>query len=689
MAIAERYHAYLDHFGPTVTLEEFHGSGAADLVALRHDVDHDLDVALEMAFWEHDRGVRSSYFLLHSSPYWDDDRFDDKVLQIQDFGHEIGLHHNVLTEWVRGETDDVEARLAEHVGRLRELGIRLRGAAAHGDKACYEHGFANYWCFEELRPLDPVSFEGARSAEGVAETDERFQLAYPSDHLLRRPDGATFKLWSVSMGALGLDYEAVRTAYDSYFTDSGGEWKRSADPLTVDLSRGRHQVLVHPEYWQDDAKRIWFFLSTARSGSRWLAEMLDRATPALARHEFTLNHDPTDTDRAEKRTGAGFARLVDDRDEARRLLIQARTWIEEQPGDYAEANVYLAHVLPELREVFPDATLVHLHRTPRVVARSLLSRDWYDTPEDDRHPPIPVPGWETMDQLGKVAWYIRWVNEALLDLGLARIPIEDVTARPEALMAALRDVGLPFYPRLAGDTFYEIVNAQRGAAVPAWEDWPRTWQSQFNDVIRPVRPRLGYVPPGQRGHVVNLARRIARRVSRLFRRWTPPPVVTEEIETIAEIDFRVDDFPVTAVGCNAESDTRGLVVTPEGGRHAHVVFGGPAWQRARSDEGWQARFGAWYRGDLALALPEGGTVTVFCLQYDDQGRQIARRNLGVVRRSQQIHFAFSVRADAARFALALQMPQDDLPARAVVELLGLEQVGRYTMTGRSVDRAAS
>ena len=83
----------------------------ADVIALRHDIDHDLDLALEMAHHEHERGIRATYFLLHTCDYWNDPRFTQKCAQLQDYGHEIGLHLNLLTEWFQGQRETLDSRL--------------------------------------------------------------------------------------------------------------------------------------------------------------------------------------------------------------------------------------------------------------------------------------------------------------------------------------------------------------------------------------------------------------------------------------------------------------------------------------------------------------------------------------------------------------------------------------------------
>ena len=65
MSISKEYFKYLKHIGSSVTLSEFHAKPRIkDLIALRHDVDHDLDIALEMSYWEHKLGFKSTYFVL-------------------------------------------------------------------------------------------------------------------------------------------------------------------------------------------------------------------------------------------------------------------------------------------------------------------------------------------------------------------------------------------------------------------------------------------------------------------------------------------------------------------------------------------------------------------------------------------------------------------------------------------------
>lgn len=217
-----------------------------NMIALRHDIDHDLDLALEMAHYEHERGIRATYFLLHTNEYWDDARFLLKCRQLQEYSHEIGLHLNVLTQWMQGECDDVDNHIRDLLTHLRSSGLEIVGTSAHGDSACYSHSFINYWIWKELRSNDPASTEGKMYAEGIKVDDANWQVQYPADHQIIRDDKSKLMLWQSSLSAHGLTYDAVHVPHTNYWSDTGGKWTRTGDLLKENLKTGDHQILVHP-----------------------------------------------------------------------------------------------------------------------------------------------------------------------------------------------------------------------------------------------------------------------------------------------------------------------------------------------------------------------------------------------------------------------------------------------------------
>jgi len=241
-----------------VAMEDVHdGERAPNVIALRHDCDagHSLQTAVKMARWEHDRGYRSTYYLLHSSPYWTAREFPDLVERISLFGHEIGIHANGIAEAFRtGEHPD--AILERALDRLRGLGHKVRGTAGHGDPLCrrdrmeHEEWFANDEQFLECAQM--------RKRE-------------PTRELSR--GATTITLWPRPLGDFGLEYEALCCALPYHWrcSDSGGRWmdpgfeetaERFASQADVTVppaatgDRRQLHLLIHPDWWAASFPRV-------------------------------------------------------------------------------------------------------------------------------------------------------------------------------------------------------------------------------------------------------------------------------------------------------------------------------------------------------------------------------------------------------------------------------------------------
>ena len=80
-----------------------------NLVFVRHDIDVDIDTAIKMAKIEEEHGIRSTYFALcnpdvaiNGMYFEGEDNIAEsleKLKQIQDMGHEIGIHHNLIGDY--------------------------------------------------------------------------------------------------------------------------------------------------------------------------------------------------------------------------------------------------------------------------------------------------------------------------------------------------------------------------------------------------------------------------------------------------------------------------------------------------------------------------------------------------------------------------------------------------------------
>lgn len=689
MALREELFAYLDRFGRTVPVRDLHQrSDARAMVALRHDVDYDLDAALELAFHEAARGCRASFFLLHTASYWNDPQLAEKCLQLQDFGHEVGIHLNLLPQWIAGEIDDPGARLPEILAPLRAAGVEISGVSSHGARECYQHGVINYWIFRELRPERPEATEDCRTAEGPLATGDDKPIPYPRSHRLTRPDGTVLPLWSVSLTDVGLDYEAFHVHHDLYFSDSGGRWKRTPDPMAHPLE-GRVQVLMHPIYWRG-AQRFFFFLGMARSGSAWLANFLDRATNVTARHEFLLNHRFRDGRlTAVKHTGWGFSALAADDQTVSGLLRGGRAFFESQAGDQAEVNVYLDRFLRPLRKIFPEALVVHLHRDPCHVVRSLLDRGWYATPGDPRHPPADdVLGWENLSQFEKACWAIRRTLETLLAATPHRLRFERMVKDPEYLASRLGELGIVTYPRLAAAEHGKVINASSARSVAKPEKWGPELVAHYRQICGPVARRLGYpTDPTEaswsarlRGWfpLFDVLLQGARRFLRPRPSWVDPYLLSVpggEVETIAELYFGPSADRVTAPGLDVKSEDGGLRLHRSSEGHGHLLFAGGTWHRAQAGTGWRAAVGSYYRGEVEVKCAPDGQSVIFCLSYADTGELASKQLVAVLTAAQdEVPFSFRVRSDMDKFNLALYFDAETSPSWLRLTRLRLERV---------------
>ena len=227
------------------------GNHDARAIGMRHDVDawHALATAVRLAEWEADRGYRSTYYVLHTSPYWGSPGFADSLYQIAAAGHEIGIHSNALAESLRtGRDPDLILEVA--IRTLRNLGFAVRGVAGHGDPFCNrarapgEITFAN----------DEQFVECARPQEGEP------------DRVITRGK-RTLKLAPRPLADFGLEYEALNLANPFPFriSDSGGQWLKPGWPEIMakwnrmwhdfpgqtDASAACRQMhfLMHPDWW--------------------------------------------------------------------------------------------------------------------------------------------------------------------------------------------------------------------------------------------------------------------------------------------------------------------------------------------------------------------------------------------------------------------------------------------------------
>jgi hypothetical protein len=189
-------------------------------LGLRHDCDNVIEPAVHMARWEAERGYRSTYYILHTSPYWQDKPLLVRSLDaIAHYGHEIGIHNDAITVCLETGQDPADV-LWNATEELRGYGHTIRSTVAHGNALCAVHRYVN---------------------------DEMFLGC-------ERPDYGSVGRLNIAprpLSAFGLEFDANWLPRGDYLSDSGGRWsQRFEDVAAAWPSKGQLHLLVHPDWWE-------------------------------------------------------------------------------------------------------------------------------------------------------------------------------------------------------------------------------------------------------------------------------------------------------------------------------------------------------------------------------------------------------------------------------------------------------
>lgn len=254
-----------------VTMEQAVLQPRSDVVqcVVRHDIDVDIRTALVMARQEQELGLNTSFYVLHTAPYYGDQKdgvfrrnesMGPLYLELQNRGHEVGMHSDGLLLY-QGHGVDGAQGLAEELEWLRSIGLRIRGTVAHNSVSTY--GAANYALFKgrpQSYAADPndcpaeIVHEGKWSPLGVL--DERaLGLTYEGNDIFWQSErqvmygvvsGADYWWWEEekSVERIRAAARAGRKLQPAHIgADEVVERIQSAEPGTIVC------LVVHPVYY--------------------------------------------------------------------------------------------------------------------------------------------------------------------------------------------------------------------------------------------------------------------------------------------------------------------------------------------------------------------------------------------------------------------------------------------------------
>ncbi len=244
----EKYAAFLNKVTDTskyivLPLNEFRQTFNSKkiIIGLRHDVDNDLNVAYQFSEVEARLGFRSTYFILHTAPYYlansnNMASHSEKIIPIlrtmQDKRHfEIGWHNDLVTLQVIYNINPVKF-LHSELKWLRSNGLNIIGTAAHGSNYCKKYHYMNFYFFKEFTfPVVP---------------NRENNITVPKD-------GKSIELIKGKLSDFGLQYEAYFLNNNIAFSDAtitnGIRWNIGMINLDQLQKGDRIIILLHPIHW--------------------------------------------------------------------------------------------------------------------------------------------------------------------------------------------------------------------------------------------------------------------------------------------------------------------------------------------------------------------------------------------------------------------------------------------------------
>ncbi len=244
----EKYAAFLTKVSDTskyivLPLNEFRKTFNSKkiIIGLRHDLDNDLNLAYQFSETESKLGFRSTYFILHTAPYYlanpnnmaiHNQNIIPILKTMQDDRHfEIGWHNDLVTLQAVYNIDPVSF-LHNELAWFRTNGINIYGSASHGSPYCYTYKYLNFYFFEEC--TYPVVGQFVNN------------LTLPIG-------GKIVPMKKGKFSDFGLEYEAYFLNNNKYFSDAsitnGIRWNIGMLNLNQLQKGDRVIILLHPIHW--------------------------------------------------------------------------------------------------------------------------------------------------------------------------------------------------------------------------------------------------------------------------------------------------------------------------------------------------------------------------------------------------------------------------------------------------------
>lgn len=246
------------------------------------------------------------------------------------------------------------------------------------------------------------------------------------------------------------------------------------------------------ENWMKDW-RFFFAVGFGRSGTAFMANLLDQAPGAHVFHEPVLEDIPAHL--SAHYDSAAAARYIQGF-RKREIYVRMRG---AAPSVYGEVNGHLRCHTDALKDAFPGVTVIHLVRDGRDVVRSTIPRRMMSlrNPFSLRIHPLDSDPWHArwpeMDRFARICWYWQEENRRLRTTIGRPVQFEKILSSYEYFhMEVLEPCGLQIEER----AWREAINSPRNITprhqMPKWDDWNSQQQQTFREICGAEMAACGY-----------------------------------------------------------------------------------------------------------------------------------------------------------------------------------------------------
>lgn len=246
-----------------------------------------------------------------------------------------------------------------------------------------------------------------------------------------------------------------------------------------------------------EVARPVFVLSTGRCGTRWLTELLRRDRAVRVNH--------SDHPELLRESGMAFDEYASQPRLYREILRASRDGYlldaARRGTTYVETNHRITFFAHAIREVYPGARFVHLHRHPGEFVRSGIRRGWYSGSYLDIGRPRleDDTSWASMSNVERLAWLWnatnRFVEEFLAGLdepdGCFRVRADEMYGDAAVAARLCEFVGARVGTGEIASLLERKINRQRTGSMPAYEDWSETDKASLRR-LAPLAGQYGY-----------------------------------------------------------------------------------------------------------------------------------------------------------------------------------------------------